>query len=185
MPNPQSPISDRLIWLPSAKGKYNTKEGYERIRQASKGTAIQYEQTKMEMWKKLWQWKRPIPRVKTFLWRVIHEGLPTMQSLSRRIPTINPKFLRCNMKNEFNMHLLFYCPVSRATWHASRLTLRVEELSLDITAAILQVTVQLDPGQITYFCNILWCLWKARNKEMFEGKKRVAAGIQLRWHKWR
>ncbi|KAF3332280.1 RNase H [Carex littledalei] len=51
------------------------------------------------------------------------------------------------------------------------MALRVSDLPLDFASALLEVTTVLEDTQITYFCNILWCIWKARNQEIFSSKK--------------
>lgn len=84
---------------------------------------------------------------------------------------------RCGTENEFLTHLFFFCSSSRATWFASNMALRVSDLPLDFTTAILEVTSSLEEGHITSFCNILWCIWKARNREIFSGKKETPQGI--------
>lgn len=41
----------------------------------------------------------------------------------------------------------------------------------------MEVTSSLEDTQIISFCNILWCIWKARNQEIFSGKKVAPEGI--------
>lgn len=125
----------------------------------------------------IWKWEGLIPRVKTFLWRAIHGGLPTTAMLHARMRRIDPICPRCNIENEFLMHLLFFCPMARATWHASSFPLQVQNLPLDFTRTILMITKVLEPDQIVDFCNLLWQLWKARNNEVFAGKKISPQGV--------
>jgi hypothetical protein len=59
------------------------------------------------------------------------------------------------------MHLLFFCPSSRATWFASPLALRVEELPLEFKQALGYLAqLLLEEDKI-----------KARNAEILEGKR--------------
>lgn len=74
-------------------------------------------------------------------------------------------------ESEYLMHLLFFCAGSRATWCASSFLIRVEALPLDFTTALINLTDNLEDQQIVKFCNILWCIWKGRNGELFAGKK--------------
>jgi hypothetical protein len=69
------------------------------------------------------------------------------------------------------MHLLFFCPSSRATWFISKFQMRVDSLPLDFTTALIQVGGQMTNEQKRRAANLMWCIWKARNMEIFEGGK--------------
>lgn len=143
-------VTDRLIWILS-------KRGYNRLRNQIYTPRQQLPHV-AEAWQKIWTWKDIIPRVRTFLWRALHDGLPTAATLHRRIHTINPVCTRCRQENEFLMHLLFYCPISRATWYGSQLSLQIEGLPLDFTQTLMAITANLTDNQISEVCNLLWCL---------------------------
>lgn len=68
------------------------------------------------------------------------------------------------------MHLLFFCLVAQATWFASLIALRVEQLPLNYAATILIMAENSESDKLAYFCNTLWCLWKARNEHVIAGK---------------
>lgn len=172
-------VEDRLLWLKSKRGRYSTKEGYNHLRQVSTLNST-YSQAQIDTWARLWKWRGPIPRVKAFIWRATHQGLPTMKALHRRIEEINPMCPRCGSEEECLMHLLFRCPISKATWYMSELGLRVEELPLDFVTTLIYVTDTLLETQIINFANILWCLWKVRNEEVFAAKKNPPATVILR-----
>lgn len=131
-------IGDRLVWQSSARGAYTTKEGYEKLCSQVQ-TAIQYTPNQIEAWKKIWKNKLIIPRIQFFPWRAIHDGLPTLGKLHARIPAINPKCTRCGLENEYIMHTLFFCHISRATWWASELGIRVDGLPLSLPTAMLSI----------------------------------------------
>ncbi|XP_078170749.1 uncharacterized protein LOC144565012 [Carex rostrata] len=136
-----------------------------------------YEDITNEALGKIWTWKGILPRVRTFLWRAIHGALPTAAWLHARIRDINPVCKRCRAENEYLMHLFYYCPVSQATWQAAGLTLNVDDLPLNFTKTLLTVTQTMDERQTVNYCNLLWEVWKARNREVFEGKKTQPLGI--------
>lgn len=69
-----------------------------------------------------------------------------------------------------NELVFFFCVVLRATWFTSHFALRVNDLPLDFATTLPQLTKALDEQQIIYFTNTLWCVWKARNGEIFSGK---------------
>ncbi|XP_078174456.1 uncharacterized protein LOC144568100 [Carex rostrata] len=169
VPSNHSLLKDKLIWLPSKTGVYTAKMGYEMLK--SHMPLPVYNAETKQMLQKIWEWKGVLPRVRTFLWRAIHGGLPTTAMLHTRIRRVDPVCSRCHMENEFLMHLLFFCPGARATWHSSTFPLRVEQLPLDFSKTLLMITQVLDEDQIISFCNMLWEIWKARNSEIFAGKK--------------
>lgn len=113
-PANHSILSDRLIWLPSKTGTYTAKQGYEMLRKLHRTPPV-YAVPMKEALTKIWEWKGLIPRVRTFLWRAIHGGLPTTAMLHTRIRRIDPICSRCHIENEFLMHMFFFCPMARAT----------------------------------------------------------------------
>ncbi|XP_078175580.1 uncharacterized protein LOC144569213 [Carex rostrata] len=123
--------------------------------------------TQSEIWN--WNWKG-----------VIHSGLTTTLELSKRFLRMQPSCPRCQQENEFMVHLLFFGELSRATWFLSPPQLRVEGLPLIFSDVILFIAENLEPKQITLFCNILWELWKARNEELFQAKKSTPQGVLAR-----
>lgn len=132
---------------------------------------IEYGEQKLKALRHVWKWKQVLPRVKMFIWRAIHDGLTTAWELARRMQRMSPRCVRCDLENEYVMHLLFFCPLSQATWFISRFHLRVDDLPLQFHKTLLFLETHLQPDQMSYLCNVLWCLWKARNEELFAGKK--------------
>lgn len=179
IPNPDSLLKDRLIWDGSKSGKYVTKQGYLILRQQERVAPI-YTDSQMKAWILIWGLQSVIPKIKTFLWRGIHRGLATAWDMHRRIHAVNPMCQRCATENEFLVHLLFFCPASRATWFDSEFNLRADHLPLDFTEAILTVLERIDSQRVSLFCNILWNVWKARNEEIFQSIKTIPRVILKR-----
>jgi zinc-binding in reverse transcriptase len=121
------------------------------------------------LFQKIWQWKLISPKVKMFIWRALHDALPTMHNLHKRMNSISPRCQRCGSEDEYLMHMLFYCFMSRAVWYMSPLWLKVNFLPMVLKDAMLTITQILDHGSIILFCFTLWSLWKARNDYIFDG----------------
>lgn len=163
-------LQDRLIWDKGKSGKYMANEGYKVLQQQAR-PPIQNSEEKIKAWARIWSWEGLTPRVKIFLWKAVHGSLATVSELHRRIRAINPTCPRCHSKNELLTHMIFFCSSSRAAWFGSELTMRVDHVHLDFTQALLDLTSNMDEHSITVMCNLMWCIWKARNVEVFAAKK--------------
>lgn len=163
-------LKDRLIWLPSKSGSYSSKQGYELLKTQTLHPPVYEDTTKKALG--------------------IHGALLTAAWFHTRIRDINPVSLlsyycpvsRATWIRDINqaenlMHLFYYCLVSRATWQAAGLTINLDDLPLDFTKTSLTVMETMDERQTVSFCNLLWEIWKARNREIFEGKKTQRLGI--------
>ncbi|XP_078163540.1 uncharacterized protein LOC144558573 [Carex rostrata] len=171
--------------MPGKKGSYTVKEGYNTLLRDNP-FAFPYDQQKIRALRAIWNWKEVIPRVQMFLWRALHDGLTTTVEMAKRFRTVQPLCPRCGYENEYTMHLLFFCPLARATWFASQIPLRVADLPLNFAVTLLTIVQNLQVNKIPTLCNLLWCLWKARNEELFSGIKSTpemivakAANMQL------
>lgn len=169
-PSTEPLIPDRLTWGKGKNGNYTAKEGYKELIK-EREISIQYNPNQVEAWGRIWGWTGLMPKVRTFLWKAVHGGLPTMGELSRRIRAINPTCPRCGMENEYLTHTLFFCSAARATWFVSPLAIRVNHIHMEFTQALLDLTRDMDENQIIITCNLLWNIWKARNKEVFTATK--------------
>ncbi|KAJ3696581.1 hypothetical protein LUZ61_000286 [Rhynchospora tenuis] len=163
-PIPSNTQKDRLIWKESKSGKYSVKEGYKLFMQHQTNQSVQ----QIPMWTTIYRWKNIAPRIKIFLWRLLHRGLPMAVNLNVRLPNFSPTCQRCHEENEFEMHCLFFCPTSRQVWFASSLGLRVHELPLNIQETMRQILSALDEDGIKFFACTLWEIWKERNKAVIE-----------------
>lgn len=121
-PNRNALLSDRLIWKESKTGNYMTKEGYAILVQQNNIPMVVSE-FKVRAWHRIWALKNIIPRVKAFLWRAVHGGLAIAGEMHKRINSISALCPRCGKENEFLVHVLFSCELSRATWYISNFAL--------------------------------------------------------------
>ncbi|KAJ4783142.1 Ribonuclease H-like superfamily protein [Rhynchospora pubera] len=156
-------MDDFLIWNSTKSGRYSVKEGYKEL---TKQANLQINSN--VNWNLIWKWKRIAPKVKFFLWRLLHKGLPLATNMHARIQTISPVCQRCQKENEYEMHCMFFCNTSRQVWFASPLGIRVHALPLDITATVQQIMATLDEEGNQIFAHTLWEIWKQRNKTVIE-----------------
>lgn len=178
-PTDQPLISDRLIWTEGKGGTYTAKEGYFFLAKTKRTTPV-YDQNTKQAWGKIWKWKGVIPRVQTFIWRVLHGGIATSQTMHMRINGIDPKCQLCGRENEFIMHTLFFYTRARATWFASPFSIRVDELPMQFAETLLAMTRNMNQEEVVFFCNILWNIWKARNESLYKEDKATPTSILAR-----
>ncbi|KAJ4796699.1 Ribonuclease H-like superfamily protein [Rhynchospora pubera] len=156
--------SDRLIWQQTKDGKYSVREGYKVLTREQNDLV----DTQAIDWQLIWKQRKLTPKVKIFLWRLLHKGLPMAANLHRRINNFTPTCQRCNQENEYEMHCLFFCELSRQVWFAGAMGIRVHELPLDIVQTVTQILGQLDDDGVELFANTMWEIWKERNKVVIE-----------------
>uniref|UniRef100_A0A0E0EMY4 Reverse transcriptase zinc-binding domain-containing protein n=1 Tax=Oryza meridionalis TaxID=40149 RepID=A0A0E0EMY4_9ORYZ len=72
----------------------------------------------LNLLKKTWSDKLIPPKVKTFMWRLIRNALPTANNLHFRIPDILDSCHRCNSAKT-SVHLFFHCSFARLSWMIS------------------------------------------------------------------
>ncbi|KAJ4746840.1 Ribonuclease H-like superfamily protein [Rhynchospora pubera] len=159
-------VQDRLIFKPAVSGNFSYKgacnllEGS--VNQSTVGSGI---------WKAVWDCPGTLPRTKMFIWKLLHDAIPVKASFSKRLRTTAPPCDVCGLDADDAMHALFLCPKARQCWLASSLGLRVDMLPQQIVPAMVFFFQQLDRQQLVLFANTLWSFWKARCKEVYEGKK--------------
>ncbi|KAJ4802411.1 Ribonuclease H-like superfamily protein [Rhynchospora pubera] len=151
---------DTLIWLPSKTGRYVTKEAYNRFIKNFQ-EEIPLTDSNFQLWQDLWKVRAP-PRVITFIWRCLHNGLPVAKRLSKIFHKTEPLCFRCGQDDETIEHMIFNCPSSRAVWFASELNLRVEVLPQTLGQIITHVMENFQCEQLKMFFSIMWQIWKGR-----------------------
>ncbi|KAJ4802650.1 RNA-directed DNA polymerase (reverse transcriptase)-related family protein [Rhynchospora pubera] len=163
---------DRLIFKPTTDGNFSFK-GACKLLQASVAQATVTAGT----WEKVWQCNGTLPRTQMFIWKLLHDAIPVKASIAKRMRAQPPPCEVCGLEVDDAMHALFLCAKPRQCWLISSLGLRVDALPQGIVQALVLIFEQLNREQLVTFANIMWSIWKARCKEVYEGRKMVVCQI--------
>ncbi|KAF3521296.1 hypothetical protein F2Q69_00050644 [Brassica cretica] len=115
---------DIFIWQPLPSGVYSERSGY--------CTAVSQKQTSSSPQAFNWirhVWKQECtPKMKVFLWSIIHKALPlggNLQSIGVRSEAV---CIKCK-EQETAIHTFFICPFARDLWE--KVPLKQERASID------------------------------------------------------
>lgn len=117
-------------------------------------------------------WKLKIPNaVKLFIWKTMHEILPTLSLLQKRGMQVESKCKWCGIEEENFIHLIWECSLANNWWHFHHAWYHLPPFT---SQKISQVLLTLDKGKdslgkLTCFCATLWLIWLTRNNKMFNG----------------
>ncbi|OVA02226.1 Reverse transcriptase zinc-binding domain [Macleaya cordata] len=104
-----------------------------------------------------------------FLWRLLHNGIASRSNSSKFISEINADCPFCLCAIETRDHLLLHCSFSQAVWFASPLGLHFEDSSITIDTMLRNwIESEFGTEGIQLGASLLWCLWKARNRLVFD-----------------
>ena len=72
-------------------------------------------QQRNSFWKIVWT-ARVIPKVKIFMWRLLHNILPTAENLRMKGVNLQGGCLVCGHSDETAVHIMFQCKLSKEVW---------------------------------------------------------------------
>ncbi|PRQ57087.1 putative ribonuclease H-like domain, reverse transcriptase zinc-binding domain-containing protein [Rosa chinensis] len=145
---------DRLIWHYDRKGLYSVRSGYHvfnnfMCRKDKASTSLNgCGRVEHNYWMALWGARVP-PKVKSFVWRLLHGILPTKSSLVRRkIRVEDPQCLFC--KGDLETDARLHPAGNVVDW-------------------IMEMMDFLTVDQRDYFFMGLWAIWTERNNILWKG----------------
>lgn len=121
------------------------------------------------VWKKIWNLNVP-GAVKTFLWRVCHNSLPTWANLHKREITIDPLCPLCGMYLETIGHVLWSCATATTVWIECKR--KIQKLSIWETYGLLlfeQWKDHLEDEDLELVVFLARRLWLRRKIVVFGG----------------
>ena len=109
---------DKIVWLPSKTGCYRTKSAYETLQSlVQKGNAVSSSADRIKFpWRLLKGDFGLLPKVKSFLWRCLHNALPLKGILFRRGIGNDDLCPWCEECTESLVHVLIDCNVIQEVW---------------------------------------------------------------------
>jgi hypothetical protein len=177
---------DTLFWRLTPNGKCNSKSAYKTCLQVlieggMPGPAPVDSQVK-QILKQVWKNKSMIPRVKTFMWRILRRAIPSGDRASRYTNHIEKHCSRCGLP-ETDFHLFFLCPFAKASWFMPPWYLRSETFVLNansFASVLLSLLLSGHPeANLESIATFLWCLWKSRNDHLFGRKKSAPEQVSI------
>ena len=99
---------DSFIWPLHTSRKYSTKSGYYSMIQSQILNSPSHPPVAHLDWKKLVWTPRLSPKLKMFLWKILHGALPTGENLQKRNLLANTVCATCG-EHETTMHLFLHC----------------------------------------------------------------------------
>lgn len=113
------------------------------------------------------------PKIKTFWWRIAHNGIAVAENLVKRRIQIDTQRLLCGEKPENLYHLMFDCRVSREIWSLAptNCSLSQQQTStlLDRMKAMIKASKRDRKELLSFFVG--WRIWKMRNRLLYENKR--------------
>ena len=167
-------VPDKLLWRFSKNGDYQVKKAYELLtRDAS--IHSRYLQANMGWWRTFWKIKVPL-KISTFIWKLLHNCLPTLLNLHARGISSTKSCPLCNEEEESHTHLVLHCPFARAYWHGSIPAIHTSEftnISVQLwLKQLLSRNIQSDSDSMNFLQDvfvILWTIWTYRNRVVHQG----------------
>lgn len=102
-------IPDKLIFTFASNGLFTLKQGYQLLSQLHhRAPTVPQHAPSPNPWSILWQPLQIAPRIRLFIWKALHEAVPTSEILHHRIPHINPACPICQDPHETMSHLIFF-----------------------------------------------------------------------------
>ena len=133
-------------------------------------------QIQTEIWQVIWKVRTP-HKVNLFVWKLMHDCLPTFLALKNRGICHHSTCPFCNEEEESSSHLFLHCTFTRACWHGSTLAIHTSDFNnISVQAWLKNIILrleQLDQERMEYLCSIftlLWTIWKHRNMVTHDGK---------------
>lgn len=158
-------ISDKLLWKHSSSGEYSVKNAYNLLLKdhlQDSHSQLRPCQNPPEVWNLIWKVNVPY-KVSLFVWKLMHDRLPTLLSLKNKgIPT-DSTCPMCKEKEEYTSHLFLHCPFARACWGGSSLAVHSSDLSDSSMhtwiSNFLSCCKDLDQDMMNYVQTIFTYLW--------------------------
>lgn len=170
---------DTLLWLPEKSGVYSTKTGYGVGMTIDK--PLNLVNVPVNWLSHIWNVKTG-PKLKDFLWRVVRKAIPVSSNLEKRgFPSFNCK--TCGA-SEDDLHVFLKCPLAEEVWNCIPTQHRPAS-ALPIVAELIKQGCTFTPLPPTGITSplwpwVLWNLWKARNKLVFENRTFTAQEVALK-----
>ncbi|KAL1191046.1 putative ribonuclease H protein [Cardamine amara subsp. amara] len=180
LPISKSFKEDRLIWHYTKSGKYTVKSGYELA--WSMSDEVSSGPSSKALKAQAWKVKAP-PKIKHMLWQIASGTLAVTSRLNHRGVKCDSICQRCGLKEETINHVFFECSSAVQTWTLSKVSSSIINFPTGSEYTNLDYLYWRIPNNIKEqsisgcFPWILWFLWKARNKKLFEGKQTLPQDI--------
>lgn len=152
---------DTLIWIGTTNGLYFVRSAYHLAKardlrqkgECSTGTQAQ------QVWQKVWSLQVP-GVVRTFLWRVCNEALPTRVNLFHRKIVPDPLCPICGQCPETSVLILWECDSATAVWReCSR---KIQKLSIvasdgySLFAKLMAVLDDAELAKVIFLARRIW-----------------------------
>ncbi|CAL9242378.1 unnamed protein product [Arabidopsis halleri] len=167
--------TDAYAWLPSKTGLYTAKSGYyERIKHDEDSPPQQTESDTFKWSSDIWQLKTS-PKMKFHLWKAMRGALLVGANLQARQINTEAKCPLCG-DTETTHHLFLTCQFASQVWELApvKTPLALNRISsfrdLVENAKFLQCLPPCGLGEGPLFPWILWTIWLARNKKIFNDR---------------
>ncbi|XP_050207714.1 uncharacterized protein LOC126657122 [Mercurialis annua] len=135
---------DKLFWTFNRNGFYTVKSGYyQACKVLHRDVASSSSSHNNDgLWKRIWRLSVQ-PKVRHFIWRILHESLPCNAKLARRIPASSELCPRCGVVEESQLHALKDCEMFN----------------------------RLKKDEVHIFVMSLWVIWLDRNNIVFDNNR--------------
>lgn len=164
---------DKLVWLGTKTGCYTTKSGYYAAVNDDENKGFGQIEGDFSWKKNVWN-QSCAPKIKVFAWKILKGALPVGVRLLERHIVADHHCKRCGAPESI-IHLFFQCRFAQQVWRLAPFTTELDSsgmIYLGENWTALCEKQCLPPAGIVsgpLFLWVLWALWKARNRMVFDG----------------
>ncbi|KAL8488537.1 hypothetical protein ACS0TY_024714 [Phlomoides rotata] len=156
-------LADELIWHFNKNGFYSVRSGY------VEGTGSEVDidlSGQLIIWSLIWDLDVP-PKVKFFLWKLVHGILPTSINPVSRLVDVDPLCQQCDREIETEDHLFHGCEWVAAFWElnsADFMRFILVDVVRPFSEWVLTSLASIpEETQRALFSVQLWSIWLSRN----------------------
>jgi hypothetical protein len=164
-------LADHRVWKGTKNGIFSVRSAYhmekERLMRRGGESSETIQQT--QVWQKIWNLHVPAT-VKSFVWRVCHNSLPTRDNLYQKRVILDPLCPICGLYPETIEHVLWSCSAAESVW--MECSNKIQKLSFVVTdgfGLVDSLFSLLESDELEQVLCLSRCLWLRRNSVVFGG----------------
>ncbi|KAM6576935.1 hypothetical protein CsatB_028772 [Cannabis sativa] len=168
---------DRLIWHYTSNGSYTVQSGFHLENSLEEQLCSSTSNNHSDWWKFFWNLVLP-PKIRIFVWKVLHNILPTAAALFKKKVLTSAECSLCALSWESIGHALFGCKHAKVIWKTSKFRLDLSKAQNMFNGDYLHsLSTILNQQDFELLLCIMWGIWTDRNKVVYGGSPRQPAAI--------